>query len=127
MTIARIMEYVSKDNRSAWNRGVIAYAQELLDNDYLTHEIEAGNVTAKNVEKYLLNGASSWNEYSWGGCALIYNEDIAERLCTPSELKKTRHGERRPNGHEEWLDIQASALKQACFRIRWAMRLLKNE
>ena len=127
MTIARIMEYVSKDNRSAWSRGVIAYAQELLDSEYLTQEIEAGNVTAKNVEKYLLNGAPSWEEYSWGGCALIYNEDIAERLCNPSELKKTRHGERRPNGHEEWLDTQTRALKQACFRIRWAMRLLKNE
>ena len=45
--------------------------------------------------------------------SLIYNEDIAERLCTPSELKKTRHGERRPNAREEWLDTQARALFQA--------------
>lgn len=34
-----------------------------------------------------------------------------------SELKKTRHGERRPNSREEWLDTQARALYQACNRV----------
>jgi hypothetical protein len=63
--------------------------------------------------KALLNGADNWNESSWGGCYEIYNSDIAERLCTPSELKKTRQGERRPNSREEWLDVQARALHQA--------------
>ena len=46
-----------------------------------------------------------------------YGGDIAERLCTPSELKKTRHGERRPNSREEWLDTQARALHQAARRV----------
>jgi hypothetical protein len=48
------------------------------------------------------------------------NEDIAERLCTPSELKKTRHGDRKPNSREEWLDVQARALYQASNRIKHA-------
>lgn len=65
----------------------------------------------------LLNGADNWNQYSRGGCYLVYDADIAELLCTPSELKRTRNGERRPNGREEWLDVQARALHQAARRI----------
>ena len=115
-------------NRSAWERGVNAYALELLES---LEEAAAGgwfdveNIHAPRVlEKALLNGADSWSEYSWGGSSLIYNEDIAQRLCTPSELKKTRNGERRPNAREEWLDTQARALYQAANRIKCAARYL---
>ena len=66
----------------------------------------------------MLNGANNWDVYSWGGCSLIYNEDVAKRLCTPSELKKTRNGERRPNSREAWLETQARALRQAWWLIR---------
>ena len=70
----------------------------------------------------MLNGAQDWEQYSWGGSALIYDGDIAERLCCPSELKKTRNGERRPNSREEWLDVQARALYQASSRVVNAYR-----
>nr|DAP26633.1 MAG TPA: hypothetical protein [Bacteriophage sp.] len=70
----------------------------------------------------MLNGAQDWEQYSWGGSALIYDYDIAERLCCPSELKKTRNGERRPNSREEWLDVQARALYQAASRVVNAYR-----
>ena len=71
----------------------------------------------KELEEWLLNGASTWGEYSWGGSALIYNGDVAKRLCNPSELKRTHNGERRPNSREEWLDTQARALAQAAKRL----------
>lgn len=90
--------------RSAWKRGVIAYAFDILDN---MEEEDA--ITEKN----LLNGAENWKQYSYEGCALIYDKDICHRLCTPSEIKKTKDGERRPNNHENWLDTQARALYQA--------------
>lgn len=70
----------------------------------------------------MLNGADSWIQYSWGGCSLIYDGDIAERLCSPSELKKTRNGERKPNGNEEWLDTQARALYQASLQVASALK-----
>ena len=70
----------------------------------------------------LLNGAQDWEQYSWGGCSLIDDSEIAERLCTPSELKTTRNGERKPNRREEWLDVQARALFQAANRIIRAAR-----
>lgn len=90
---------------SAWTKGVKIYAEELqefLDNENLP-------ATKEN----LLNGATNWKEYSEGGSALIYDYEIAERLCSPSELKRTKNGERNPNGNETWLDVQARALYQA--------------
>ena len=114
-----------KPQRSAWNKGVNLYAFELLDyleelaeGDYLHAEDLADRASRK---KAMLNGAQDWSEYSWGGCSLIYDGDIAERLCTPSELKKTRGGERRPNSQEEWLDTQARALFQASARVSTAI------
>ena len=114
------------NTRSAWKRGVNAYALELLEE--LEEAIAGGYFDAedldapKMLDRQLLNGASDWTQYSWGGCSLIYNGDIAERLCTPSELKKTRGGEWRPNSREEWLDVQARALYQAARRVKEAAR-----
>lgn len=114
--------------RSAWSRGVKAYANDLLDE--LEEQVSRGYTDAEDLEtpsllkRALLNGAYSWDQYSWGGCALIYNGDIADRVCCPSELKKTRGGERRPNCREEWLDVQARALYQAAIRIQRAVSAL---
>lgn len=107
--------------RSAWNKGVTEYALEMVEE--LAEQISGGYfdeldlTDSKKVRAALLNGAADWSQYSWGGSALIYNGDIAERLCSPSELKKTRNGERRPNSREEWLDTQARALFQAANRV----------
>lgn len=108
--------------RSAWGRGVQAYAVDLVDNLQERAEYEGRDPAPEEVREWLLNGARSWSEYSWGGSALIYDGDIAERLCTPSELKRTRNGERRPNSREAWLDVQARALHQAANRVIKAYR-----
>jgi hypothetical protein len=92
--------------RGAWGRAVKAYALELLDS--LDSEYRAGA---------LLNGAENWRAYSYGGCALIYNSEIAGRVCSPSELKRKRGGELAPNAGESWLDCQARALSQAASLI----------
>lgn len=111
----------NEKQRSAWDKGVTEYALELVDQ--LAEQIRDGYFDEldlsdpKKVRAALLNGAETWSQYSWGGSALIYDSDIAKRLCCPSELKKTRNGERRPNSREEWLDVQARALYQAANRI----------
>ena len=71
-------------NRSAWERGVNAYALELVEDLAMRAEYEGRNPeTATELVKWLLDGAENWSRYSWGGSALIYNNDIASRLCPP--------------------------------------------
>ena len=112
----------ARKERSAWGRGVQAYAVDLAENLQERAEYEDRTPAPEEVREWLLNGARSWSEYSWGGSALIYDGDIAERLCTPSELKRTHNGDRRPNSREEWLDVQARALHQAANRVAKAYR-----
>jgi hypothetical protein len=103
--------------RSAWKKGVKNYALILLDElkeNYSGRDICNANL----LKKALLNGAADWSQYSWGGCSFIYDGQIAEMLCSASELKRTKHGELRPNNREEWLDVQARALYQAYRLIR---------
>ena len=111
-------ELEARKDRSAWDRGVTAYAMDLVDGLEEAAAYE-GRIPepGKECKEWMLNGARDWDQFSWGGSSLIYDSDIAERLCTPSELKKTRHGERRPNSREEWLDTQARALYQAANRV----------
>ena len=113
--------------RSAWNKGVREYARDFLDGLTDTDVNELMQTKSwKELRAYLLNGAPNWNEYSWGGCALIYDEDIAERLCNPTELKRTRGGRRRPNSREQWLDTQERALRQAAWMLARAMDIEPN-
>lgn len=128
MTIYERMtkELEARKDRSAWSKGVTVYALELVEQ--LAEAAEGGYIDVEDLtaprmlRKALLNGADDWSAYSWGGGSLIYNGDIAERLCCPSELKRTRNGERRPNSREEWLDVQARALSQAEARVRSVIR-----
>ena len=109
---------VCYNTRSAWSRGVTEYALELLDK--LFEDIQNGyfNIedidSPKMLQKKLLN---------WSGCSLVCDFNIAERLCTPSELKKTKNGQRRPNSKEEWLDVQARALSQASRLVQIAANM----
>ena len=95
--------------RSAWENGVILYALEMLEGTE-NHEVI---YSKKELKKVILDGAQDWKEYSYAGCALVYNADIAARLCNRTELKKTQGGKRQPNRYENWLDVQARALSQA--------------
>ena len=105
----------SRNYRSAWDKGVRIYANELLDDlaETVSYAPEALD-NARLLKRALLNGAVDWQQYSEGGCSLIYSEEIAQRLCTATELKRTQNGCKAPNAHEQWLDVQARALYQAC-------------
>ena len=130
--LAKAMQTLEqRKDRSAWSRGVTAYSVDMLQqiaeyykDGYISADDLATRATAEAVA---LNGARNWSEYSWGGSALVYDGDIAAALCTPSELKRTRNGERRPNSQEEWLDVQARALYQAFRRMYGAIRAARQE
>lgn len=115
----------SASTRSAWDKGVAAYAEELLDglNERIDYEgYKPGN---NMIDDWLRNGAFDWNQFSYGGSALIYDYDIASRLCNNTELKRTAQGEKMPNKSENWLDVQARALRQAARLIVEAYRTVR--
>lgn len=118
MMVSKIEQKVEATKaRSAWDRGVKEYAEELVEN--LREAVDGGYIEADDIsnrrllEKALLNGADSWRQYSEGGCSLCYDGQIARRLCAPWELKKTDNGRKDPNPRESWIDVQSRALFQA--------------
>ena len=100
-TINQLREAIKNSPaRSAWSKGVKLYALELIKELPAIQEFYGSPAD----QKTLLDGADDWKQFSWYGCSLIYDEDIAERLCNP-------------NAKEKWLDVQARALYQAAALI----------
>jgi len=99
---------------SAWNKGLKVFALEIV-------ESAEKYITMDNVKEIILNGAESYHAASFGGNFLIYDNDIAERFCNQSELKKNKNGEKEPNARESWLDLQARAAFQVEFLIKRAI------
>lgn len=98
--------------RSAWSRGVRAYALDLIDNIE-----EMSNYQKNNYGEYLaiseevaLNGAGCWSNYAAGGCGLVYTSAILERLCTASELRRLSRSGRCDI---DAIEIEGRALSQA--------------
>lgn len=107
--------------KSKWDKGVTAAALDIL------RDFDRVPTTRNELTAAILNGAKDWAQYSEGACTLIFDEDIAERFCTASEIKRlsNRSGLRGylPNG-ENWMQLQARALKQAARRIARAAAIL---
>lgn len=104
--------------RSQWKKGVLNYAYGLLENVFVGIRHEYFNPFEVEIDdyivaKYCFNGSRNATEYSYGGCCLITDVEIAHQLCTSSELKRCNYGFRQPNKQESWLDVQARALFQA--------------
>ena len=119
-TIKQLREAIeATPARSAWDKAVKLYALELIEELPDDQEFYGSQADKKT----LLNGADNWEQFSYGGCSFIYDADIAERLCSPSEYKRSKEGRNRPNARETWLDVQARALYQAAALI---VRLAKE-
>lgn len=106
----KLMEILLSEKlaRSAWGRGVQEYELEIVE------DIENDEISLDDISK----DYSIAERDSYGGCYLVYDEDIARRLCCPSELKRVKYGENRPNSREIWLDVQARAIYQARLHVR---------
>lgn len=119
--IRKVIESLPAE-RSAWRRGVRQYAMDLIEDlpDFQ-------DLNPENCREVLLNGAVSWKEWAYGGYGLVYDCAIAERLCTPSELRKKRGGELEPSSHESWLDVEARAVGQAAAAIKVIVSVWQRE
>lgn len=109
--------------RSAWDKGVKEIAEGLLDKyEGTVLDREGSDPVPPLTEKTVLNGANDWKQYCYGGCAMIYGREIAETLCTPSELRRTDYGRKDPNARETWMDVQVRAHVQAWALIESCMQ-----
>lgn len=94
---------------SAWDKGVKDFAVDMFES--LVEDSK--RVWIQNItEVDLLNGAKDWKQYSWGGCALIYNDDIRKALCPEDTGEEKRNSDGKP-----WLDVQAEALEKAAHLV----------
>lgn len=102
-------------SRSAWDKGVKTFALDLLDkyDDLCLYYEQDGQACPDFCLSTVLDGAKDWEQYCYGGKALIYDGDIARALCTPSELSRNDYGSKSPNGTELWMDVQVRAYYQA--------------
>lgn len=108
--------------RTAWDKGVKKIAENLLDKyEEIVLYREGSDPVPLLTEKTVLNGADDWKQYCYGGCAMIYDREIAETLCTPSELRRTDFGRKDPNRYESWMDVQVRAYIQAWALIKSCM------
>lgn len=109
----------AKNGRSKWSSGVQHLALSIIGN-YAADEPRAV-VDLQDLEATLLNGAADWSAYCYGSELLISNLEIAELLCTASELRRCTAADgslKDPNRRETWMDVQARAAQQAWWLIR---------
>lgn len=69
-----------------------------------------------DLHELLLSGASDWEQYSYGGCAFVYEEDIAAHYYTPSMVSRALSAS--VSGKRPLLGMQACALERAELIIR---------
>ena len=123
-------EVMNNKTRSAWSKGVQAYALDILANfeEWRKWNEENGESVPELDERTALNGASDWSAWASGGCGLVYDCAIAERLCTPSEILRLQYktgAMKQPAPCTNWLDIEARAARQAWQMIAEALRKLE--
>ncbi len=105
--LTKIRQAITANTRPGWKMGVRKYAIELLT------KFKDNTPPLPFNEKSFLNGSTNWREYSEDGNSLIYNEDIAQRVCTPKQLKLSDNGKKEPSRDVTWIDVQGNALYQA--------------
>lgn len=120
--LAKRGKRVSKFTRACFDDAV-AMVEEMYDESIC--ELAACETYA-DAKAVLLNGASDWGKFSWGGCWHIYDADIAERYLTPCVLKRYRGGSFVPGSRVYLLDLQANALLSAGIYIWWAVQKIQS-
>lgn len=117
-------EKMSKSERSYWSRGVASLIRDYAEEVLQEHDGEI--VSARDFYKLWNCGADSLREAVYGGCFDVWNYDIEKRLCTPSELKKSNEGTRRPNKNKNWFDVEIEAMYQAMYKSFAIMEIVSE-
>lgn len=117
-------EKLGKSERSYWSRGVASLIRDYGEDVLKEHDGEI--ISAKDFYKLWNCGNDSLRDAVYSGSFDIWNYDIAKRLCTPSELKKSKEGMRNPNKRENWLDVETRAMYQAMYKSLSIMKIVSE-
>lgn len=116
---------IEKVLNTLYRRRMPKYKRAILDYCYLLlSDFEDEEEFDKDyLEKKLLMGAENWHKYSYAGFAYSYNSQIAETICTPSELKRYDYGKKCPKKFSDWCAAQEYYLTLAYVTI---LKIVKN-
>lgn len=117
VSVKAVYDYLAgKSYKPGWRKGVRDYAVDLLNDLMERYPGATINVNEsgwrKSLEKGLMNGCDSWEQYS-DGSTLCYSYDICERLCTEKQRERFDYGGKWPRSNFSWIDLQEAALRQA--------------
>lgn len=115
-----VNEVCNTKTRSAWSKGVKAYALDILANfeEWQKFNEANGESVPELDEVTALNGADNWRHWAEGASGLAESYAILCRLCPPSEVKKGVRG-------IDWIEVEARAARQAWRMIADAVRKLE--
>lgn len=86
-----LIPMVSAEQNRNVRRGICEYAVDIINEmiEKIDWEYQ-GLVTTDwdGLERLALIGAKNWEQYSWGGCSLVTNYDIAMRLYEGEHANK---------------------------------------
>ena len=94
------------------------YAFELLEQVAEKNDLQ--NVQSfTDFQTKCLAGAPDWNRFSYGGCSLVSEYEIAKRFLPNLVGDKTP---KPPHAAADWMEVQAKVLPMACRRLWYAVR-----
>lgn len=99
-------------------RAIRFYIRWILSRAFETEGFVPQTQNLANVRTWLLCGAGSWQQYSEGGCALVYTGDLKKRLLTGAAVKQQyRAAELCEEEGRFLMNRQAALLAAACARV----------
>lgn len=128
MNINELIKTIENEQpKSQYEKAKKYYALEICDNiknHYNFRNLDKNLENVENLQEYAMNGADSWSQYSWGGCSLVYNEDILQNIFCKSIAKKYQNADTVRGIH--LLDYQANALVKAFSHIKRILKQIKS-
>lgn len=100
--------------------GIFNTAFDMICDYFYNNDCKILNININNLYKEFLNGAENWKQYSWGGSALCYNNDIMKHYLTESEINNIwkKYDKDNDFSFDFLLDLQADCLQLAFLLIR---------
>lgn len=106
--------------RSAWDKGVYAFAVRILDAYESRTAWQREDLLPNNKAAFiecLRRSWGNWSAFDHNTAHPLTAEAVCKALCSPSEAKKKKNGILPPNAFESWADVATRAYSQAADKL----------